>query len=331
SERIKVKITDPLSLAHHGINQAYSPDNSLPNYERIHFDALFEDQGWRVGYKHNGADFYDLFGPTKVSLRGNEWLVGYKKALIYDDPRTLDLDMSLQAFNGLDTLPGFQNVASPSDKLVTAVARLKYAYVLNSLGAVDDEKGMRWNLNLAVNRENGFTIPALYGGVDFGVPFLFDHSSLWLRNYGGWAHGNAGDPFANFYFGGFGNNYVDNGEVKRYRDYDSFPGFDIDELNGRTYARSMLEWNLPPVRFSSIGTTGNYLSYARPALFVGTLVTNPNDSAQSRTYNNVGFQVDFQFTVLHRQKMWLSIGSAAGFGNGGAGHNEWMVSLKVLD
>ncbi len=323
--------SDPLSLAHVGVNLAYSPDNSLPNYERIHFDALFEDQGWRFGYKHNGADFYDLFGPTKVSLRGNEWLVGYKKALIYDDPRTLDLDMSLQAFNGLDTLPGFQNVASPSDKLVTAVARLKYAYVLNSLGAVDDEKGMRWNLNLAVNRENGFTIPALYGGVDFGVPFLFDHSSVWLRNYAGWAHGNADDPFANFYFGGFGNNYVDDGEVKRYRDYDSFPGFDIDELNGRTYARSMLEWNLPPVRFSSIGTTGNYLSYARPALFVGTLVTNPNDSAQSRTYNNVGFQVDFQFTVLHRQKMWFSIGSAMGFGSQSAGHNEWMASLKVLD
>ena len=321
---------DPLSLDRIGINLTYSPDNSLPKYERIHFDALFEDHGWRFGYKHNSADFYDLFGPTKTSLRGNEWLLGYKKALIFDDPRTLDLDMSLKSFNGLDTLPGFQNVTSPSNKLIIAAAQLKYAYVLNSLGAVDDEKGLRWNLNTTINRENGNTIPALYGGIDFGWPFLFDHSSVWLRNYAGWAHGNADDPFANFYFGGFGNNYVDDGEVKRYRDYDSFPGFDIDELNGRTYVRSMLEWNLPPLRFSSIGTPGNYLSWARPALFVGTLLTNPNDSGQSRTYNDVGFQVDFRFNVMHRQEMTFSVGSAFGFGNGNSGHNEWMVSLKVL-
>lgn len=323
--------SDPLGLDHIGVNLTYSPDNSLPKYERIHFDVLLEQQGWRIGYKHNGADFYDLFGPTKTSLRGNEWLLGYKKALIYDDPRTLDLDTSLQVFNGLDTLPGFQNVPSPSNKFVTAAARLKYGYVINSLGAVDDEKGWRWNLNAVVSRENGNTIPALYGGIDFGWPFLFDHSSLWLRNYAGWARGNAGDPYANFYFGGFGNNYVDDGEIKRYRNYDSFAGFDIDELNGRTYARSMLEWNLPPIRFSSIGTPGNYLSYARPALFVGTLVTNPDESGQSRTYNDLGFQVDFRFNVMHRQEMTLSIGSALGFEGTKSGHNEWMISLKVLN
>ncbi|HEY8011299.1 MAG TPA: hypothetical protein VIE67_09910 [Rudaea sp.] len=322
---------DPLSLDSIGVNLTYSPDNSLPKYERVHLDVLLEQKGWRIGYKHNGADFYDLFGPTKTSLRGNEWLLGYKKALIYDDPRTLDLDTSLQVFNGLDTLPGFQNVPSPSNKFVTAATRLKYGYVEHSLGAVDDEKGVRWNLNLQVSRENGNIIPALYGGVDFGVPFLFDHSSLWLRSYAGWAHGDAGDPYANYYFGGFGNNYVDNGDIKRYRDYSSFPGFDIDELNGRTYARSMLEWNLPPIRFSSIGTTANYLSWARPALFVGTLVTNPYESGQSRTFNDLGFQVDFRFYVMHHQEMTLSVGSALGFEGTKSGHNEWMISLKVLN
>jgi hypothetical protein len=322
--------SDPFGLERISVNAAYSPDSSLPKYERVHFDALWEDKGLRIGYKHNGADFYDLFGPTKTSLRGNEWLVGYKRALIYDVPRTLDLDLSLETFNGLDTLPGSQNVTTPSDKLTRAAARLKYGYILNSLGNVDDETGLRWNLNLIVNHANGNNIPALFGGVDFGVPFLFDHSSLWLRNYGGWAHGDADDPFANFYFGGFGNNYVDNGEIKRYRDYSSFPGFDIDELNGRTYARSTLEWNLPPVRFSNIGTTANYLSWARPALFVGVLTTDPGSSARSRTAKDVGFQVDFQFTVLHDQEMTLSLGSAVGFGEGNAGHNEWMLSLKVL-
>ncbi len=39
------------------------------------------------------------------------------------------------------------------------------------------------------------------------------------------------DPYANFYFGGFGNNYVDRRNVKRYREYDSFPGFEINEIS----------------------------------------------------------------------------------------------------
>ena len=322
---------DPIGLDRIGVDAGYSPDGSLPQYERPHFAALWQHLGFRVGYKHNGADFYDLFGPTKTSLRGNEWLVGYKRALIYDTPRTLDLDLSLRTYNGLNTVPGAQNVSAPVSKLTTGAAQLKYGYIIDSLGRVDDEKGLRWNVNMEVNHVHGSTIPELYGGLDFGWPFLFDHSSLWLRNYAGWAHGEAEDPYANFYFGAFGNNYVDHGEVKRYREYFSFPGFKIDELNGRSYARSMLEWNLPPVRFSNIGTPANYLSWARPALFVSVLATNPNDASRSQTVRDVGFQVDFQMNVMHDQEMTLSIGGARGFGDGAvSGRNEWMLSLKVL-
>ena len=321
---------DPIGIDRIGVDLAYSPGDSLPKYERIHFATQWHHLGFRVGYQHNGADFYDLFGPTKTSLRGNEWIFGYKRALIFDTPRTLDLDLSLKMYNGLDTLPGSQNVDTPISKLTTAAANLKYGYVVDSLGRVDDEKGLRWNLNLEVNHVHADNIPALYGGIDFGWPFLFDHSSIWLRNVAGWSHGDFNDPFANFYFGAFGNNYVDHGEVKRYRDYNRFPGFDIDELNGRTFVRSMLEWNLPPVRFSNVGTPANYLSWARPALFVGVLSTNPNDSAQRQTARDVGFQVDFQFNVMHDQEMTLSLGAAHGFADGDRGGNEWMLSLKVL-
>lgn len=322
--------SDPIGLDHIIANAAYSPDGSLPKYERIHFDAQWENLGVRIGYKHNGASFYDLFGPTKVSLRGNEWLTGYKRALIFDVPRTLDLDLSLHVFNGLDTLPGFQNVASPARNLVSAAARLSYGYVLNSLGHVDDEKGIRWNLNLVSKRANGMTVPALYGGVDLGWPFLFKHSSLWLRTSAGAAGGNANNPYANFYFGSFGNNWVDNGEIKRYRDYSSFPGFGIDALSGHRFVHSMLEWNLPPIRFSKVGTDGNFLSWARPALFAGVLATDPQDKTRAHTVRDVGFQVDFQFTVLNDQPMTLSVGSALGFAAGRSASTEWMVSLNVL-
>ena len=52
---------------------------------------------------------------------------------------------------------------------------------------------------------------------------------------------------SNFYFGGFGNNRVDNGAVKRYRDYDAMPGFGLNEISGLGFARQMFELNLPPL------------------------------------------------------------------------------------
>ena len=95
------------------------------------------------------------------------------------------------------------------------------------------------------------------------------HSSLWMYNAVGAAGGEGDDSLANFYFGAFRNNYVDKGDPKRYREFDSFPGFEIDELGGRRFAKSVLEWNLPPIRFKRVGSPGFYLSWIRPALFGG--------------------------------------------------------------
>ena len=323
--------TDPLELVGIRVDAGYSPDSSLPKYERAHFGVRFDDKGYFFGYKHNAADFYDLFGPTKTSLRGNEWFLGMKRMLIFDAPRTLEMNLSLESYNGLDTVPGAQNVNTSSSSLVVAAAQFNYRDTFNSLGAVDDEKGLLWGLNLQLGRAPGRTIPAVNGHIDFGVPFLFKHSSLWLRNYAGWAHGSANDPYANFYFGAFGNNYVDHTDEQRYRQYNSFPGFQIDQLSGRTYARSMLEWELPPLRFSKIGTPANYLSWARTSLFVSALSINPGEPALRQTARDVGFQIDFRFTVLHDMPMTFSMGSAVGFGPKDSGRTEWMASLGLFE
>ncbi|HVF62596.1 MAG TPA: hypothetical protein VNE58_01205, partial [Casimicrobiaceae bacterium] len=327
---VHVNIGDPIGLDRITLTASYSPDDDLPSSERKHFDAQWRHRSFRARFQHNDADFYDLFGPTKRSRRGNIWTLGYEKALIFDTPRNLNMDVALKVFKNLDNLPSFQDVPITTDRLVTGALSLDYGYVLNSLGNVDDEKGLRWNANLLGTHVDGDTIAAVYGGVDAGMPFLFDHSSLWLRSGAGWSSGDASDPFANFFFGGFGNNYVDDGEVKRYREHFSFPGFEISEVGGRTYARSMLEWNLPPVRFSTIGTPANYLSWARPALFTGVLVTNPDDDALKRELANVGVQVDLQFYVMHTQEMTLSLGYALGWESGADRRDEFMLSLKVL-
>jgi hypothetical protein len=151
-----------------------------------------------------------------------------------------------------------------------------------------------------------------------------------LRTVAGTASGERTDPFANFYFGGFGNNYVDSGEIKRYREYYALPGFGLNEVSGRTFARQMVEWNVPPVIFEKAGTPSFHAAWLRPSIFASALWTDPQSSELRKDYYSVGTQLDLRFSVLHWYDMTLSIGYAAGYRGSRRAGDEWMVSLKIL-
>jgi hypothetical protein len=325
-----VDFSDPLRLHSLGITAAASVGGSVPGNEKLHVSIDYKALNWYARYWHNYADFYDLFGPIETSRKGDAVIVGYKKALILDEPRRLDFSTSLAYYTGLDTLPGNQNVVSTFSEIFSAKAGLKYAYIRESQNSVDREQGFGWNLDAATYVAGGKTVPQLRGGFDFGFMLPLRHSSIWLYNSAGVSGGDRSNSLASFYFGGFHNNYVDNHDAKRYREYDSFPGFGIDEINGQSFVKSTLEWNLPPIRFEEVGKPGAYLSWMRPALFAGVLVTDPNNSAFRRTATDLGGQLDFNFTILNRLPMTLSIGYAAGFEHWRKVDDEWMLSLKIL-
>ena len=170
---------------------------------------------------------------------------------INDEPRRLDLFLDAAYYDQIDTLPTAQNVSTNFTRLVTGEARLVYTDVKRSIGAVDDEKGVAWQLVYTGNRVKGEIAPQFRGALDFGFALPIGNSSVWLRSAAGVANGDRNNTVANFYFGSFGNNYVDDKSVKRYRQYDSFPGFGIDEISALSFVREMGEWNLPPVVFES--------------------------------------------------------------------------------
>jgi hypothetical protein len=143
------------------------------------------------------------------------------------------------------------------------------------------------------------------------------------------ADGERLNTLTNFYFGGFGNNYVDDGEVKRYREFYSMPGFEIDAIGAREFVKSVAEWNLPPIRFESVGTPGFFLSWIRPAIFFSGMVADPGE-AYERTFTSAGIQLDLRFTLIHRLPMTLSVGYAAGYKSGTKLDDEFMLSLKIL-
>ncbi len=327
------RFSDPLGFDWLALDSSYSPDHALASKERLHFTADAHAEDWTTGVAWNRADFYDLFGPTKRSLAGYNGYVSYDLPLVYDPPQTLHFVAKIAYYGDLDTLPGYQNVTSPTQNLFTVDAGFVGVDTRASPGAVDAETGHTWSIKVHGYGAQDDFIPRLTGTFDVGFPLPLDHSSIWLRSGASISGGTHSNPLANDYLGGFGNNYVDSGahgSAQRYRDLLSMPGFNLDALQGKSLVKTMLEWCLPPVRFESLGSPGFYASWARPELFVAALETNFNTAAYRSNAEDVGAQLDFQLHVMHRLPMMLSVGVARGFGGGGLGTTEFMLSLQVL-
>jgi len=328
---LSMNLSDPLSFNRATITTTYTPNSGLASDERLHVNLAYHRKSFKVGYRLNDADFYDLFGPTKRSRKGYVVDVAWDKNLILDTPRRLDLELGAAFYGDLEQLPRYQNVAATLQELTEVGGRLTYTNRRASLGAIDHERGVKAETLFGATIVEDDTIPQLLQSFDVGFELPLPNSSIWWRNAVGASFGEPDDPFASFYFGGFGNNYVDHLSVKRYREWYAFPGLELNELPGRNFARSMLEWNLPPLRFRRAGTPSFFLSWARTSLFVSGIETNLDDDLTERRVGNAGVQVDFRLTALARLNLTFSLGYAAAFEEGTDATDEFMWSLKILD
>jgi hypothetical protein len=310
--------------------------------QQLHASLVYRHADWTLRTAHDPASFYDLFGPTRTSRRGDMARGEWTRTLLKDLPRTLELHVEAGGWTRLDHLPGAQNVAvgSSFDKLLDGSIELRDHRVRSSIGAVDDEKGWRWSLAAmhsevryvgGAAKETWLGYPSLQATADAGTPLPMRNASVWLRIAGGWAPGkDRGDPFANFFFGGFGNNWIDHQDPKRYRQPDAFPGAPIDAVAGTRYGKALGELNLSPIHFERLGTPGLYASWLRTSLFTTGLWANPDAPAWRRTLADVGLQCDLRLIALNQQPFTLSAGYACAFEQHAGSTHEWMVSFKVL-
>jgi hypothetical protein len=321
---------DPLQFNEINASFSVTPFNHLPTKERFHANIELKSLSWDIQYRHNGGDFYDLFGPVERSLKGDNLVISYDKIGIYDPPRQLDWIGSMAFYTGLDRLPTAQNIPSPST-VASFELGARYTNTTAALGGVDHEKGIKWRAlaDLDYSPGENLAFPKIFGGLDYGVPLPMPNSSVWVYVSGGLAWGQPLHPLAAFYFGSFGNNYADNRPEKRYREIESFPGFGIDEIAARRFAKVTGEVNLPPVRFAEVGTPAFFLSHIRPALFTGAMATEAPDGSGHRYYD-LGAQLDLAFTVALRLPMVLSVGAAGGWADGHYRKTEWLASLKIM-
>ncbi len=310
---------------------SYSPPNKhLQDNESYHLKGDFQLRKWGLHLAYNKTNFYDLFGPTKVSRKGFSAGISYKDDLIYDKPRILTLSSDITAYTGLDELPFSQDVSIDAKTIVESNTNLTYENLQSSQGSVDDEKGYIVGSNINLNYAKDKMHVLLHSQADYGIPLFINHSSIWLRTAGGISPGKRNDPFDNFYIGGFQNNWVDDKDVQRYREWNSFPGKEISSISGTNFLKAMLEFELPPLRFREFGIIPFYLRWMRTSVFSSALATNVENNSLRKIYYNIGVQVDFQFVALSLLRTYLSFGYAAAVDNSQNYTHEFMMSLKLF-
>lgn len=323
-------LTDPIHLHDLDFTVSYSPGRDVVKGERLHLKFNYSYLNWKFTAAHNGADFYDLFGPTKKSRKGDSVEVEYKKGLDVDKPnRFMDYSIRLAGYTGLDRLPDYQHIVVDFDTLFSLRLKLNYVRLRRFPGAADGENGIRWRFVFSNYYANKKIYPRLFANVDFGFFLPIVHSSIRFRSFLGYSWGNREEPLSNFYFGGFGNNAIDRLPVKRYRRHDSFPGVGLNEIGGKNYGKFLLEWNLPSIRFKRLGLPFFYADGAGVSFFSTGIMTNLDKKEVRRRLFNLGLQVDFRLMVLSHHKVTFSAGYAIAFEKGRDRTEEWMFSLRV--
>ena len=334
---VKFNIADPLSLHDLNITMSYTP-NSEPD-EQFHITAGYSYWDWKFSAAYNGADFYDLFGPTKSSRKGHSVGLDYNKVLINNPPQKMNFTAGLKMYGGLETVPDFQNesVKEGFTKYYNSSLKLNYSQLRKTLGAVESERGYKVFGALSGNYADENLFPKMLISGDLGIPMPIEHSSIWIRTSIGKSFIDDSEPLANFYFGGFGNNWVDVGSIERYREHYTFPGLALNDTSiaaypgGPVFGKILTELALPPLRFKRIGFPSLYGRWLKVSFFGSYLSAGSGGSNQQ--FMNGGIQVDFKMVMFSTQDVTLSFGTAIARNIKHADEEyspEFMVSLKIL-
>ena len=174
-------------------------------------------------------------------------------------------------------------------------------------------------------------MPKLYGTYDRGVALPLGHSSIWSRSAAGFSPQRPRPAVRQLLLRRLRQQLVDHRDEKRYREWYSFPGAELNEIGGRNFVKSGVEWNaaavaVPPRRHAGVlrdlGAAGG-VRHRRSS-------TNLDAPDARRVVTDTGGQIDFRFGALSALELTLSVGGAVALERGQPPRREAMMSLKIL-
>ena len=324
----RINFADPMMLNNLTIKLSFTPYSNLPLKQTIHLAVDYTYWNWSFQAQYNYADFYDLFGPTKFSRAGYMFSAKYNHVFMRMSPSRTALSVKLTAYGDLETLPFYQNIESSYKNLYLGTIMFQRSYLRRSLGAVEPEQGYDWTAYAFTSLAKQTLYPQLINNFDFGFLLPMKNSAIWFRTSLGQSFGDVTKTNSYFYFGGFGNNWVDYRSPQQYREMQSFPGVQIDELSAINYAKLLTEINFPPIRFRKVGLLGFYSTYARFSVFGMGITSNIANSLENLNYFSTGAQLDLELVLFSLIKSYLSFGYARAYGPM-LPADQFMVSLKL--
>lgn len=325
---------DPLSICSVNLFLGTSPWSNNDWKNRFHAMAEIKYWNWTLNASWNKTSFYDLFGPRRSSRKG------YSVSLAYDVNRSLQSPFvwgwggSLAHYGDLDALPMYQEIEIDNDvtSFQTLDLHINVQKTRRSLGAIEPEQGFKAEADASVYLVGGKLFPAVCATFEQGFLLpIGKHNSFWLRGTFGQNFGDSSSSFGNDYFGGFRNNYVDNGEINRFRTTLSMPGAKIDDICAHSYAKFNGEISFSPIRLNNFGALQCYPNYIQFNLFANDLMADywGSESCNKANYISVGTQMNIPLVLFTHMSTTLSAGYAYIWGNGKQS-GEFMISLKLL-
>ncbi|MEI6049888.1 MAG: hypothetical protein WCS03_13365 [Bacteroidota bacterium] len=322
---------DPMGLNSLNLKLSFTANDSLPRKQIPHISVEYNFWNLTFTGNYNYADFYDLFGPTKFSRAGYSFSTKYYKLINRFVPNKIDFYVKLTVYGDLETLPGYQNIASDYRNLFVGTMNFHKSYLRKSLGAIEPEQGYDWNVYAYSSLAKQTFYPQLINNFDLGFLLPLRNSSLWFRTSLGQSFGQSDKTNSYFYFGGFGNNYLDYRSSQQYREMSSFPGMQIDAISAMNYGKLSMEVNLKPIRFRKFGFKGLYSTYGRLTMFGMGLFTNiayDKPELSQINYYSSGAQLDFEIVLFSLLKSTLSLGYSRAYSTTHP-NDQFMVSLKL--
>ena len=325
---------DPLSLFSINLFVGASPWSNNAWKNRFHASADLKYYNWRLKAAWNPTNFYDLFGPRRLSRKGYNVSLSYEVTRSTQAPFNWAWGGTVAHYGDMDALPMYQEIEVDEGitSFQTAELHISAEKTRTSLGGISPERGYHVAGSAYTYLANGQFFPMLDVSGDVGTLLPFGkHNSFWLKGALGQAFGDSRSALGNTYFGGFRNNYVDNGIVNRYTTVSAMPGARIDQIGAHCYAKVTGEINFCPIRFNNLGALQCYPNYIQFCLFGHDLMTDwwGSEKLNKANYVSAGAQMNIQMVFFTHMKTTLSVGYARAWGNG-LNQGEFMVSLKLL-
>ena len=319
---LNARLTDPLSLHDLRFEVGVSP---FGDQRQVHVRALYEyRRTYRVSFDHNPSSFYDLVNQRSQGTAGTKIGFGHTKYWKLDKPHSVTQTSEIAFFTGVESIHDNQ-VPVTTPRFLSFETSLNSRNVRRAIGGVDNEHGTEWTATANALGFDGQVVGGLRGDWNWYSTVGRPHNVLHLQVAGGYATAPRDVAIGQFYLGGFGNQLLENQEVKQFRDPLRFPGVPVYSLPAGAFGKVMLEHNLPPLRLPRARFGSHALNHVDASWFAQGLVL---DDAGGLAHN-LGAQVNLVFEHWSNLESTLSAGVARAWMPSG-GSWEWFVSVKLL-